>query len=347
MKLKKIVFAAIISASINATAQNTYPTNGNVGIGTLSPSAKLDVNGRAIIDSTLTVYGSTNFHNNVILNNINNIDTNAFSENDFHTLILLPNGNIVKGPKYVPNQPFLPAIPCDGGSLTYNNPTWANGTNKIYADYCGDVNVGIGTSDPEYLLHVSETIGANRIEIGAKPTNANAVINGFLTNNYFNSDLINLGVKNNSNQNADMRFQVNYFGHLKINATGSGNIIEINKGNNKYLQLTSSGVLKAREIKVDDFIWPDFVFESTYSIMPLNEVETYININKHLPNIPSATEIKTNGLSLGKMQNLHMQKIEELTIYTIEQNKQIESLENNVEALQNQLDEIKALLKKQ
>ncbi len=62
----------------------------------------------------------------------------------------------------------------------------------------------------------------------------------------------------------------------------------------------------------------------------LEEVETYTKANNHLPEIPSAQEIQENGLELSKMTNLLLQKIEELTLYTIEQEKRIIKLENEI-----------------
>ena len=70
--------------------------------------------------------------------------------------------------------------------------------------------------------------------------------------------------------------------------------------------------------------WADYVFEKNYNLMPLTEVEKYITANKHLPGIDSATELTKNGLDLAEMQAKHMAKIEELTLYIIEQSKAIE-----------------------
>ena len=72
--------------------------------------------------------------------------------------------------------------------------------------------------------------------------------------------------------------------------------------------------------------WPDYVFAKNYKLRPLSEVEEFINNNKHLPGIPSAKTLEANGLNLGEMQKLQMQKIEELTLYIIELKKEIENL---------------------
>ncbi|WP_462248819.1 LytTR family transcriptional regulator DNA-binding domain-containing protein [Ferruginibacter sp.] len=72
--------------------------------------------------------------------------------------------------------------------------------------------------------------------------------------------------------------------------------------------------------------WPDYVFNKNYQLPELNEVENFIRKNNHLPGIPSAKTIETNGLNIGEMQKLQMQKIEELTLYIIELKKEIEKL---------------------
>jgi hypothetical protein len=77
--------------------------------------------------------------------------------------------------------------------------------------------------------------------------------------------------------------------------------------------------------------WPDFVFDDNYSLKSLSTVEQYIKEHKHLPDVPSATEVKEAGINLGQMNVILLQKIEELTIYLIEQNKKIEDLQKQIE----------------
>ena len=74
----------------------------------------------------------------------------------------------------------------------------------------------------------------------------------------------------------------------------------------------------------------DYVFEKDYNLRTLNEVEAFVNENKHLPDVPSAKEFKENGYKMGDMDNLLLQKIEELTLYIIEQQKQIDDLKNKL-----------------
>ena len=72
--------------------------------------------------------------------------------------------------------------------------------------------------------------------------------------------------------------------------------------------------------------WPDYVFSKKYTLPGLNEVEDFIKKNNRLPGIPSAKQLETNGLNIGEMQKLQMEKIEELTLYIIELKKEIEKL---------------------
>lgn len=85
--------------------------------------------------------------------------------------------------------------------------------------------------------------------------------------------------------------------------------------------------------------WADYVFEKNYDLMPLKNVEEFISKHKHLPGIDSAEELSKNGLDVAEMQAKHMAKIEELTLYIIEQNKAIEK--NNKD-----IDELKKLVQK-
>lgn len=88
-----------------------------------------------------------------------------------------------------------------------------------------------------------------------------------------------------------------------------------------------NGNVKATEVRVKVPIFPDYVFEKDYNLLPLSEVEKYIKINKHLPNIPSSEVVVKDGLALGDMQVKQMEKIEELYLYIIKLEKRITELE--------------------
>lgn len=100
-----------------------------------------------------------------------------------------------------------------------------------------------------------------------------------------------------------------------------------------YRLYVEDGIL-AEKVKVElTTNWSDFVFEENYPLKPIDELESFIKLNKHLPEIPSAMEVEEDGIDLGEMDAKLLQKIEELTLYIIEQQKQIEALKTEVEEL--------------
>ena len=98
--------------------------------------------------------------------------------------------------------------------------------------------------------------------------------------------------------------------------------------NSPNQKLTVNGTIYGKEVKVDLSVpGPDYVFEKSYSLPTLEEVKSYIDQNKHLPEVPSAREMEKNGVMLGEMNMLLLKKVEELTLYIIEQEKRISALE--------------------
>lgn len=110
--------------------------------------------------------------------------------------------------------------------------------------------------------------------------------------------------------------------------------------------LTVKGTIHSQEVRVDleGAVAPDYVFEHyfeakapsmpSYQLFPLSELEAYLKKEKHLPKVPSAAEMKDSGIALKEMNLLLLEKIEELTLYTLQQQKAIESLEVEVQKLQ-------------
>ncbi len=98
--------------------------------------------------------------------------------------------------------------------------------------------------------------------------------------------------------------------------------------------MSVDGKIWADEIEARRTSWSDFVFDEGYSLRSLDEIEQHILEFKHLPDIPSEEEVKQDGINLGDMDAKLLQKIEELTLYTIEQNKQILQLMERIERLE-------------
>jgi len=125
---------------------------------------------------------------------------------------------------------------------------------------------------------------------------------------------------------------------LRIKGSGSNFFDIAQYGDNDFLEfrpmgsstnrmiLKKDGTLIARTYQAINPPWSDFVFEENYNLKSLEELETYISQNKHLPDIPTEVQVKENGINLGEMNAKLLQKIEELTLYTIQQQKDIKKL---------------------
>ena len=96
-------------------------------------------------------------------------------------------------------------------------------------------------------------------------------------------------------------------------------------------KLSVSGKIICTELRVNLVAdWPDYVFKKDYKLLPVEKLGAYIQENGHLPNIPPAEEINKSGLDVGEMQKRMMEKIEELSLYIVEQQKQIQALKEQL-----------------
>jgi hypothetical protein len=168
------------------------------------------------------------------------------------------------------------------------------------------------------------------------------------TSIYQNNGTINQATTVNSNRVVDMNNSNIWFNTANSTSNGKiylGDSAVYPSTTGNYKLFVEGGIL-TEKVKValrSTSNWADYVFADNYKLMPLKEVEKFVNANKHLPGIDSASELSKNGLDLAEMQSKQMQKIEELTLYIIDQNKTIEKNQKEMEALQLQ---VKALIEK-
>ena len=125
---------------------------------------------------------------------------------------------------------------------------------------------------------------------------------------------------------------------MSIRANGNVGIGTVETGTHK---LAVEGTIGAREIKVEaPPSWSDFVFNEDYTLKNLEEVESFIEENNHLPDVPSEKEVLENGVELGKMDAKLLQKIEELTLYMIEMNKEVKALRSENTELKEKFEKL-------
>jgi len=124
--------------------------------------------------------------------------------------------------------------------------------------------------------------------------------------------------------------------------------LTINKGdvsigttNAQGYKLAVNGKIRAKEIKVEAENWPDYVFSKDYNLTTLSEIKRYIELNHHLPEIPSAKEVATDGIHLGELNKALTKKIEELTLYIIEQDTQSKAQEARLLKLEKDMANLK------
>jgi hypothetical protein len=226
-----------------------------------------------------------------------------------------------------------------------------NGTN-ISSTNTG--NVGIGTASPQSRLHVhSELSGFSAISIGSPNSQGNIYVPlgaspggyniDFYTWRDMEPDQIGARIRaeriNTYQPNAalvqamDLSFSTSS-GILKSELTERMRIS--NNGNvgigtaTPNAKLAVNGNIRAREIKVETANWPDYVFTKDYQLLSLKETEQHIKDKGHLPGIPSAEEVKTNGVDLGDMNAKLLKKIEELTLHLIAIEKENKAMANRL-----------------
>lgn len=120
----------------------------------------------------------------------------------------------------------------------------------------------------------------------------------------------------------------------RVTLTGK---VGVNTNNtvNGYAFAVDGGIITDEVLILDVEDWPDYVFGQDHDLMSLGELKAFINKHSHLPEIPSAQEVEENGVNVVEMQKLLLKKIEELTLYTVEQQRLIEELQEKIDRLEN------------
>ena len=281
------------------------PLSGNIGIGvTPSPNSsnKFEVNGRSLFNNTITL-GSPNGARTL------------FQTNSNHKI-------------YAPTN--KKTIDLDGN--------WkGGGFIGVYRDDVhnseGVVNIHAHLDSRSYKLNIDEfrLDGADAkgaaLLISTLQNGDTKALTGLQLNTTNSVVVIGDLISYEKNKGYGLvnrfksKFENNVFVETGNLGIGTNSFVD---GNETY-RLSVKGKIRAHAVKVYT-TWADFVFEPNYELPALEEVERYINKNGHLKNIPSAEDVEVNGIELGEMNKLLLQKIEELTLYVIDLKKEVEIL---------------------
>jgi hypothetical protein len=282
------------------------PTGTQVGIGTNSPLATLDVIGDGRFTSNLNILASLNVGSFTTISNglaIGSSYSNTNPNNYRNGLIVQNNVGIGT------NNPTM-------GNLQVTNT--ASGVN-LYIDHSG-------TQDYDYASIIKVANNTTKAFVIKNGTTDNCVIDG-KGDAFFNGSVgIGTSVTATSTRSFNLAVGGDSFfnGNVGIGTEAVGTC-----------KLAVEGIIGARGIVVPVGVFPDFVFEKNYHLMTLDELEKYISENGHLPEMPSAKDVEeNNGVELGLLTKTLLEKIEQLTLYTIEQKNILKIQEEKIRKLE-------------
>ena len=196
------------------------------------------------------------------------------------------------------------------------------GSNKSAIRFRTDDNNITVKSDNVLRINVAKTylmLNAPKVCFGNTTT--------FLSNT--NNEVFSIKAPNTIAQEAE---DINLSARRNVTLTGK---VGINTANTTtdYALAVDGGIITTKVFIQDVGNWPDYVFDDTYKLLPLHELKKFIADNKHLPEVPSESEVISHGYDVNEMQSIMLKKIEELTLYTLQQQEEIETLKRMIDEL--------------
>lgn len=208
--------------------------------------------------------------------------------------------------------------------------------------------VTLSNGGGSFTLPTTSVTAGNNVTVTGNGTTATPyVVSSADTSLYANNGVINQATTTSGNRVVDMNNSNIWFNTANSTSNGkiylgSTSVYPSTTGN--YKLFVEGGIL-TEKVKValrSSANWADYVFASDYKLMPLTEVEKFVKTNKHLPGIDSAEALAKNGLDVAEMQSKQMEKIEELTLYIIDQDKKIEAQSKAIEKNNKEIEALKA-----
>ena len=311
-------------STVGAAKLMTFVNSGNIGIGTTTPTDKLEVAGNLRINGPNTDdeirFESQNGFHRIAFRQLRFYDWDAGGDN-----LTINNGNVGIGTT-TPSQKL--SIQGDNNSVSVSQASY---------NYSSSIPIGaqFGVWDGSFTNAAGTKFHRYR-------GSANSFTNGYIGQAYADGEWgLDFRVENQTSvSNATQsRMFIKPNGNIGIGTTDT-----------KGFKLGVDGKIAATEVKIATYAnWSDFVFENEYNLPTLKEVEQHIKEKGHLKDIPSAEEVEKDGFFLGDMNSKLLQKIEELTLYTIDQQKEIEelnSLKEENQLLRKKFDALEALVSK-
>ena len=311
-----------------------------VGVGTSSPGARLDIASTGTYDLS----GVGNFADfrlgNAAYNLKMGVSTSGGGAGDAY---IAGSGRLYLGTENTFARSQTVAINPDGtvgiGSYVASATLGVTGDVAATQPVIKATTTYVGNSDVRGVLAVSKANDGWGIGVDG----TGGYIGGYFTSNAGAYTSTGYGVYASASGTAGTRTGVygsasggtvnNWGGYFPTKTYTSELRVGAEKGATGFVACIN-GKLIATEVRVQPTAsWPDYVFSKDYKLMSLEELESKINADKHLPNIPAATDVKENGIMLGEMQTKAMEKIEELTLYMIELSKQNKDLKKEIENL--------------
>ncbi len=316
-------FSFVLSMPVLVSGQNTFPSTGNVGIGTATPLAPLHINSAGNTGEIISSSGG-----------IAGLELRGTGPSTIPMITLSNPDKYLYTGIYMDKDGNLRFI-CPGVSFTSTKTGL----------------FGIGTLFPKSLLHLNTT---NKDAILRLQSNNNGAFGSASVEFWSDPTTSPNEWRPGGIQSFD---KGGFVGGLKFYTNGSGSdsktsmkeameitdgkvIIgdvdnNLNSSSESYSLFVKKGILTER-LKVavgNSSNWADYVFDKNYQLLNLSEVENYIQKNKHLPGIPSSEQMVENGMDVLQMNAKLLEKVEELTLYTIELNKKYAALEQKLNGL--------------
>ncbi|MEY2630499.1 MAG: hypothetical protein RLZZ469_1396, partial [Bacteroidota bacterium] len=348
----------LASAPIVNSISNTINTSNQL-ITTVNGVASTPVNLPPRITQTLSQSGNvitlSNGGGSFTLPTFTDTDTDAQSLALSGNVLSISNGNSVTLPTFTDTDAQSLTLTGNVLSISNGNSVTLPAQSPQTLSQSGNT-ITLSNGGGSFNLPTTSVVAGTNVTVTGTGTTANPfTVSANDTSLYANNGIINQATTISGNRVVDMNNSNIWFSTANSTSNGKiylGSTAVYPNATGNYRLFVEGGIL-TEKVKValrSSANWADYVFANDYKLMPLNEVEAFVKTNKHLPGIDSAEQLAKDGIDVVQMQSKQMEKIEELTLYIIDQDKKIaeqaKALEKNSKELEALKMQIQALIDK-